>query len=139
MTARGVTDRGDTAHRLVPLLASTGISVTGDGAFITAAPLFAAAITHNPVSVSTITASFYIPWLVVALPAGAMVDRWPRRLVMLMTDLIRACIIFSLIAAIFLKLTSVPLIAMVTFCAGATQCFFDSAAQSIISRNNRPG
>lgn len=119
-------------RQVVPLLASTGISVTGDGAFIAAAPLLAASLTRNPVAVSTVTAAFYIPWLLFGLPAGALVDRWPRRVVMVFADLVRGCMLVGLTIAIFLDLVSLPLLVVTVLCVGIAQCFFDPAAQACI-------
>ncbi|URN11528.1 hypothetical protein LUW77_04830 [Streptomyces radiopugnans] len=50
---------------MTPLLLATGISVTGDGAFLAAAPLLAASLTRDPLAVSAVTAAFYLPWLIV--------------------------------------------------------------------------
>jgi hypothetical protein len=132
MTAKAVERPARPAWRVAPLLASTGVSVTGDGALIAAAPLLAAALTRNPLAVSTVTAAFYVPWLAFGLPAGALVDRWPRRLVMVTADLVRGCLLIGLIAAIFLGVVSVPLLVATVLCIGVAQCFFDSAAQACI-------
>ena len=77
-------------HGVRPLLAATGVSIAGDGAFITAVPLLAASITKNPAAVATVTAAVYVPWLLFGLPAGVLADRWPKRLVMISADLFRA-------------------------------------------------
>jgi predicted MFS family arabinose efflux permease len=120
------------ARRIGPLLASTGISVTGDGAFIAAAPLLASTLTRNPVAISAVTASFYIPWLLFGLPAGALTDRWPRRHVMLIADLLRGCLLAYLAMAAALNWVSAPLLIATVFIVAAAQCFFDSAAQAAI-------
>ncbi|WP_405583334.1 MFS transporter [Streptomyces sp. NBC_01190] len=118
--------------RVAPLLAATGISVTGDGAFLAAAPLLAASLTRDPLAVSTVTAAFYIPWLLVGLPAGALVDRWPRRLVMITADLIRAGILAGLAILVATGHAALaPLVAAILV-VGIAQCFFDAASQSVI-------
>ncbi len=132
MTAQAAERPAEQTRHVVPLLASTGISVTGDGAFIAAAPLLAAVLTHNPVAVSTVTAAFYLPWLVFGLPAGALADRWPRRRVMVVADLIRACLLAGLVASVVTGLVSVPLLVAAVLCVGVAQCFFDSSAQAVI-------
>jgi len=98
MTADAAEQRAK-SRRTAPLLASTAISLTGDGAFLAAAPLLAAALTRNPVAVSTVTAAVYVPWLVFGLPAGALVDRWHRRRVMVTADLARAGVLAVLVGA----------------------------------------
>jgi MFS family permease len=116
---------------------ATGISVTGDGAFIAAAPLLAAALTRNPIAVSTVTAALYVPWLVAGLPAGALVDRWPRRRVMVTADLLRAGMLGGLVATVALGWISVPVLVAAVLCVGIAQCFFDSAAQACIPLSKR--
>jgi MFS family permease len=123
---------GMRARGVGPLLASTAISVTGDGAFIAAAPLLAASLTRNPVAVSTVTAAFYLPWLLTGLLAGVLVDRWPRRPVLVAADLVRAVILTVLAALVFVRAVNVLFLVTVVLLVGVAQCFFDSAAQATI-------
>src|SRR3954451_14535957 len=99
MTPEAARQHANSTRRAAPLLASTAISITGDGAFLAAAPLLAAALTRNPIAVSTVTAAVYVPWLVFGLPAGALVDRWHRRRVMVSADLARAAVLAVLVGA----------------------------------------
>lgn len=121
-----------TAKRVTPLLASTGVSVTGDGAFIAAAPLLAASLTRDPVAVATVTAGFYVPWLAFGLPAGALVDRWPRRTVMVVADLVRAFALVALVLVVLAGHLALPALVTAVVVVGTAQCFFDSAAQAMI-------
>jgi MFS family permease len=123
---------GMRARGVGPLLASTAISVTGDGAFIAAAPLLAASLTRNPVAVSTVTAAFYLPWLLTGLLAGVLVDRWPRRPVLVAADLVRAVILTMLAALVFVRAANMLFLVTVVLLVGIAQCFFDSAAQATI-------
>src|SRR6266545_5562297 len=130
---QAVGQRGNVKARGVgPLLASTGISVTGDGALIAAAPLLAASLTHNPVAVSTVTAAFYLPWLLTGLVAGVLVDRWARRPVLVTADLVRAVILTVLAALVFIHAINVLFLVSAVLLVGIAQCFFDSAAQAMI-------
>jgi MFS family permease len=123
---------GMRARGVGPLLASTAISVTGDGAFIAAAPLLAASLTRNPVAVSTVTAAFYLPWLLTGLLAGVLVDRWPRRPVLVAADLVRAVILTVLAVLVFVRAVNLLFLVIVVLLVGVAQCFFDSAAQATI-------
>ncbi|MFC7547178.1 MFS transporter [Plantactinospora sp. GCM10030261] len=132
MGTQAVVKDSRAARRVLPLLASTGISVTGDGAFIAAAPLLAVTLTRDPVAVASVTAAFYIPWLVFGLPAGALVDRWPRRTVMVAADLARAAVLAFLVAALAAGYLALPILLAAVLVVGVAQCFFDSAAQASI-------
>jgi MFS family permease len=120
------------ARGVGPLLASTGVSVTGDGALIAAAPLLAASLTRNPVAVSAVTAAFYLPWLLTGLIAGALVDRWARRPVLVAADLVRAGILAGLAILVFVDAVNVLFLVTAVLLVGVAQCFFDSAAQAVI-------
>ncbi len=131
--ATQATDRHAKAtRRAVPLLAATGISVTGDGAFLAAAPLLAAALTRDPLAVSSVTAAVYLPWLLFGLPAGALVDRWRRRRVMVTADLVRAVVLAVLVGLLLMDLMTLPVLVAAVVLIGIAQCFFDSAAQAVI-------
>lgn len=118
---------------VVPLLVSTGVSVSGDGAFIAAAPLLAASLTKSPIAISMVTLATYVPWLLVGLPAGALVDRWPKRLVMVTADLARAAALAGLCLLIWSGHASVSVLVVTILIVCAGQCFFDPAAQGVIS------
>jgi MFS family permease len=106
--------------------------VVGDGAFLTAAPLLAASLTRSPIGVSAVTAAFYIPWLVVGLPAGALVDRWRRRTVMIIADVTRAVLLGALTVLVISRLVSITNLIMIVVVVGVAQTFFDAAAQAHI-------
>jgi MFS family permease len=114
------------------LLASTAISVTGDGAFIAAAPLLAASLTRDPFAIATVTAAMYVPWLLVGLLAGALVDIWPRRRVMVTADLVRGGLLAVLALLVQTQHIAMWGLVLVVFTVGVAQCFFDAAAQASI-------
>lgn len=121
-----------TRGHLGRLLASTGISVAGQGMVIAAVPLLAASLTRNPLWVSVVAASTYAAWLVVGLPAGALVDRWPRRLTMVVADLVRAGLIVVLAVLVLVDRMSIGALVAIVFLVGVAGCFFDPAGQAAI-------
>ncbi|TCC50207.1 hypothetical protein E0H75_18230 [Kribbella capetownensis] len=73
-----------------------GESASGFGSAITtvALPLVAMTTLHAGTSmVALLTAANWVPFLVIGLPAGAWVDRWPRRRVLLAADLVSAVVL----------------------------------------------
>src|SRR5438034_10296628 len=72
------------------LWSAVGVSSLGDGAFLAALPLAAAAVTRQPTEVAAVTAGMYLPWFVVQPVAGALLERWPFRATMLVADFLRA-------------------------------------------------
>src|SRR3954453_4126721 len=114
------------------LLASTAVAVSGQGMGLAAAPLLAAALTRSPLAVSVVAASSPAAWLVMGLPAGALVDRLSRRRVMVVTDALRAVLLLFLTVSIVLGYASIPLLVLVIFLVGVGSSFFDPAAQAAI-------
>jgi MFS family permease len=114
------------------LLASTGVSIVGQGMVVAAVPLLAASLTREPLGVSITVAATYAAWLVVGLPAGALVDRWPRRLTMVVADLARTLLVGALAVCVWLDVVSLPIVVVVVFLVGVAGCFFDPAAQAAL-------
>jgi MFS family permease len=67
--------------------------------YLAALPLLAATLTRDPLAVSVVTVAGWLPWLLFALPAGAVVDRLDRRRVMWAVDTARALVVAALAAA----------------------------------------
>ncbi len=113
------------------LVAATGVSSVGDGAFIAAAPLAAAAITRDPAAVATVAAAEFLPWIVVAPFAGVYVDRWPRRVTMVIADAARALTVAVLAILIAVGAGSVTAIAVCAFLTMAGTVFHSAAREAI--------
>ncbi len=71
-------------------------------------------------------------FLVIGLPAGALVDRWRKRTVMLSTDLGRAALLLSLTAAWWLDWLTFNQLAVVAAAVGVLTVFFDVSYQSYV-------
>jgi MFS family permease len=127
-----VEERDVASRGAAPLLAAQGISVTGDGAFSVAVPLLAATLTQDPLILSTVSAAFLLPWLLFTLPAGALADRWPRRRVMVASNLVQASALTAFLLLWWAGHVGVAVLAATVVLVGAAQPFFDSAAQSMI-------
>jgi MFS family permease len=115
------------------LVAATGISSLGDGAFIAAAPLAAAAITRDPLAVATVTAAEYLPWVLVAPFAGYYVDRWRKRTTMIVADLARAVLVGVLALMVASDSASVLIIAGCAFGIVMGTVFHSAAAEAVIA------
>jgi MFS family permease len=115
------------------LVAATGVSSAGDGAFIAAAPLAAAVVTRDPAAVATVTAAEYLPWILVAPFAGYYVDRWTKRTTMIVADLVRAVLVAVLSVLVVAGSSSVPAIAACAFVVVAGNVFHSAAAEATIA------
>lgn len=71
-------------------------------------------------------------FLIIGLPAGALVDRWRKRTVMLSTDIGRAVLLLSLTVAWWLGWLTFAQLAVVATAVGVLTVFFDVSYQSYL-------
>lgn len=105
-----------------------GVSLLGTATTSALLPLLAVVALHaGPGWMGGLAAATWLPWLVVGLPAGAWVDRWPPRRVMIISDLTAAAALLTVPAAYALgRLTLVQLLA-VALLVGTSTVFFRAA------------
>jgi MFS family permease len=133
-TARYVSYLGLLRQRQFRLL-WTGETTSSFGSSVSsvALPLVAISTLHAGVlAVSLLSAAAWLPWLVVGLPAGAWVDRLPRRTVMLAADAVSIVGFGTVpVAAALGWLTTVQLL-VVAFACGCATVFFATAYRAFI-------
>src|ERR1700727_2703083 len=66
------------------------LASSGDGLATGAVPLMAVVVNPHPLAVSSVVAADSLPWLLLALPAGAFADRFERGPLMAISNLVRA-------------------------------------------------
>jgi MFS family permease len=113
------------------LWAANAVSVTGDGVTVTAGPLLAASITHDPLLVAGALFAQQLPWLIFALLSGALVDRLePDRLIVIV-DLLRAAAVGGLAASVLAGTAHLAALYGALFILGAGSTVSDTAALSL--------
>src|SRR5205085_5895980 len=65
------------------------VSSVGSGIVKLAAPLLVLALTDSPAVAGLVAGALTFPMIFLGLPAGALVDRWDRRRVMIVCDTVR--------------------------------------------------
>ncbi len=107
---------------------SLGSSVTS-----VALPLVALTVLHaGVVAVSLLSAAAWLPWLLVGLPAGAWVDRLPRRPVMIVADAVSIVLFASVPLAVWLDVLTMTQLVVVALLAGAAKVFFATAYRAYL-------
>ena len=114
------------------LFAGSAVSNIGDGVLVAALPLLAARTTGHEISVGLISTFFTIPWLLFALPVGALMDRWDRRRVLVVADFYRAVLVGGLAAVAAWGQVETWMLWVMAFGLGAGEVFFDSASMSVV-------
>ena len=111
---------------------ANAISSTGDGAFVAALPLLAVTITRDPRLVSVVTAATFLPWLLLSLPAGAMVDRYDRATLMWRAQLVQAAVVTVIAVLVVVHQASIEALAAGGLLLGSAEVIFSNAAQSVL-------
>jgi MFS family permease len=111
---------------------ASSISSTGDGAFEAALPLLAVTITRDPRLVAVVTAATYLPWLLLSLPAGAVVDRCDRATLMWRAQAVQAAVVAALAILIVFGQAEIYVLALGGFLLGGAEVIFSNAAQSVL-------
>ncbi|MCR8669756.1 MFS transporter [Agrococcus sp. HG114] len=112
---------------------STGSNLS-DGILQAALPLVAASLTRDPLLVSLVASLAFLPWLLFAIPAGALVDRVDRRRAMQAANLFRAATLFGLAAAIATGAASIGVLYVAAFLLGVAETVYDNAARAMLPR-----
>jgi MFS family permease len=93
------------------------------------------------VALSLVVVAVEIPWVLVSLHAGVVVDRLDRRRVMVWSDVGRFTVLIVLVILILTSRVNLAWLVLAAFTLGVGQVFFDLAAQSavpdLVSRDER--
>ncbi len=111
---------------------ATVASNLGDGLVLAAFPLLASSLTDDPVAISIITVAAGLPWLVLGPVSGAVVDRFDRRLLIVVFDSGRALLLAVFALASLSGTVSLLSLYAVVFLIAAGETVVDTAAQSIL-------
>ncbi|WP_405864134.1 MFS transporter [Streptomyces sp. NBC_00005] len=127
---RQVPLRRNTGFRMLwigQLLSDTGTQISG-----IAYPLLILALTHSVVLAGVVGTVRAITLLCLQLPAGALSDRFDRRLTMIICDVVRAVLLALLGILIVLDLASWPVVLAVSLIEGAAGAIFDPSAAAAL-------
>jgi MFS family permease len=108
------------------------LSDTGTEIARLAYPLLILALTHSPVLAGVVGTARAITVLCLQLPAGALSDRFDRRLTMIICDTMRAVLLAVLGILIVAHLASWPAVLIVSMIEGGASALFDPAATAAL-------
>jgi MFS family permease len=114
------------------LWAASALSNLADGVFQVALPLLAVMLTKSPALVAGVALAQRLPWLFMALPAGALADRLDRRRTMIRVDVVRVVVMGAIAIAAGVDVATIPLLYVAALALGVGETLFDTAAQSIL-------
>jgi MFS family permease len=112
------------------LWGSQALSEFGGSVSNLALPLMVLAVTRSPATVGLVLGTGAAASLLVGLPAGALVDRWDRKKVMLSCEVVDVVATMSLVIALWWGIASVGHIILVTAVWGVCGAMFGPAEEA---------
>jgi MFS family permease len=118
------------------LWSASALSNLADGLVKIALPLVAVTLTDAPGLVAGVTLAVTLPWLLFALPVGALADRVDRRIAMVRADVVRAAAVAVLAVTVGFGLESsvaaIWALYAVALLLGTAETVYDTCAQSML-------
>ncbi|MBV9279525.1 MAG: MFS transporter, partial [Chloroflexi bacterium] len=108
------------------------ISVLGSQVAQIAFPLLILSLTGSPAKAGLVAFLESLPNLLFNLPAGAFVDRWDRKRVMILCDSGRTLAMGSIVLALWLNRLSLAQLCLVAFLEGSLGVFFNAAESACL-------
>jgi MFS family permease len=118
--------------RFTRLWAATSTANLADGIVLVGFPLLAVGLTRSPWQVSLVTTLATAPWLLVALPAGALADRHDRRGLLLAAMTLRVAVLASLTALALTGSITLTTLYVGVALLGIAEVVADTTSQSIL-------
>jgi MFS family permease len=114
------------------LLAGATVNNVGDGIVLAAGPLLVASQTSDPLLISMAALSGLLPILLFGVLGGAAADRFDRRRMVIVVDLVRALALVVLVATIVTANVSIAVVLVTLFVLGTAETFADSASSTLL-------
>ena len=108
-------------------LSSRLVSISGSSVTYVALPVLVYSMTSSPLLTSLVASLEALPYLMFGLPAGALADRFDRKRVMVLTDVVNAVVLASVPVAAWLGVLTLPQVLAVAFLVPTLFVFFDAA------------
>jgi predicted MFS family arabinose efflux permease len=114
------------------------VSVLGSRISTVAYPLLVLALTESPALAGLMGFVATLPYLVFQLPAGALVDRWNRKRLMIACDVVRALALASIALALWADALAVAQLLIVGFVEGTCYVFYNLAQSAAVRHVAHP-
>ena len=117
---------------------ASAVTNLGDGVATVAYPWLATLITRDPFLISLVVVATRLPWLLFALPAGVIIDRYNRKRLIIGADIFRFLLTLVVVFVAMSMDTSInvsihlPLLCGAAFLLGIAEVLRDNAAQTLL-------
>ena len=114
------------------LWSATFVSNLGDGIRLTALPLLATELTRDPRLIAGVAVAERIPWVLFILPGGAWADRYDRRRLRVLLDVLRAMIVGLLALLVGVDAASIWLVYAAAAAMASAESIVDSSSMALV-------
>ncbi|MEO1060825.1 MAG: MFS transporter [Actinomycetota bacterium] len=114
------------------LWSSTAMTNVADGISLTAFPLLAEAMTDDARGIALVSVGRFLPFVLVGLPLGVVVDRLDRRTVVFASQALRGAATAALAVIVATDGASISLLVAVAFIIGLGEVLTDSAGPAMV-------
>lgn len=114
------------------LWTATSATNLADGLILISLPLLATRLTQSPAAVASVGVAMTLPWLLFALPVGALADRHDRRGLTLAANAARAVVVGLVVMLTLSDSMTMTALYIAAFTLGLAETVADTASQSIL-------
>ena len=114
------------------LFIGEGVSLLGDQFYLVALPWLTLQLTGSPLSLGGVLTAVAIPRAILMLIGGALSDRFSPRLIMIVTNVLRAGLTAILALLVILQATELWHLYLLAISFGIVEGFFSPAAETIV-------
>ncbi|WP_225755010.1 MFS transporter [Actinotalea sp. Marseille-Q4924] len=118
--------------RFAHLLGATGLSNLSDGILQVGIPLLALTLTSSPLDLSLVAAAAGLPWLLLSLHVGVLVDRHDRSRLLALATSARVLVLLTATVGAATGALSLPLLVALVLAFGVAEVVADSSATAMI-------
>ncbi|HEY8317510.1 MAG TPA: MFS transporter [Amnibacterium sp.] len=122
--------RDEPQYRL--LFAGQLLSIFGDRVSMLVLPFAVLAVGGTVTGVVAVSVAQFLPFVVLALPAGVWADRFDRKRIVIASDAVRMVTQATAAATLFTGTATVPLLAALAALYGAADAFFSPAITALV-------
>lgn len=122
------------AHpRAFPLIwGGTASANLADGITLAVGPLLAAALTRDPALVAGLVVAQRLPWFLFVLFAGVIVDRFDRRVLLVLGNAVRVVAVGGVMVALVFGVRELWVLYIAAFLLGSAETIVDNASLAIL-------
>lgn len=115
------------------LWGSAAFTNLGDGVLLAAGPLLVTTLTREPFAVAMAVFLQQLPWVVLGIPAGALIDRVDRRRLTIIVNLARVVVLTLLAVTVVTGTVNLAIVLTAMFLIGTAETFADNAGSALVA------